>query len=157
MHHHFGSRFLIDTLYNLGFSSSSYSEVQKFEMNAAASRSSESENDNESFVQFIADNVDHNIRSLDGFGTFHGMGIIAASTPGIKTTRSVPRTNPSLKEITALARINIKFYKKQSNSIRQLKYEVFERREIGNQSWKLDLSSKVCWPKVLWKLVSYNA
>lgn len=96
MHHHFGTRFLIDTLYNFGFCSS-YSEVQKFEMNAPASRSSESENDNKSFVQFIADNADHNIRSLDGFGTFHGMGIIAASTPGIKTTRCVPRTNPSLK------------------------------------------------------------
>lgn len=60
MHHHFGSRFLIDTLYNLGFCSS-YIEVQNFEMNAATSRSSESENDNESFVQFIADNVNNNI------------------------------------------------------------------------------------------------
>lgn len=115
-------------------------------MNAAASRSSESEIENESFVQFIADNVDHNIQSLDGFGTFHGMGIIATSTPGIKTARSVPRTNPSLKEIIALAKINITFYKEQSNSIRQLKYEVFERREIGNQSLQLDLLSKVCWP-----------
>ncbi|CAG2196498.1 unnamed protein product [Mytilus edulis] len=94
MHHHFSSRFLIDTLYNLGFCSS-YSEVQKFEMNAAASRSTENENENQSFVQYIADNVDHNIRSLDGFGTFHGMGIIAASTPGIKTARSVPRANPT--------------------------------------------------------------
>ncbi|VDI57078.1 Hypothetical predicted protein [Mytilus galloprovincialis] len=103
MHHHFSSRFLIDTLYNLGFCSS-YSEVQKFEMNAAASRSTENENENQSFVQYIADNVDHNIRSLDGFGTFHGMGIIAASTPGIKTARSVPRANPSIKEITALAK-----------------------------------------------------
>ncbi|VDI55511.1 Hypothetical predicted protein [Mytilus galloprovincialis] len=98
------------------------------------------------FVQYIADNVDHNIRSLDGFGTFHGMGIIAASTPGIKTARSVPRTNPSIKEITALAKINIKFYKEQSNSFQKLKYEVFEKREIENKSWKLDLLSKICWP-----------
>ncbi|VDH88747.1 Hypothetical predicted protein [Mytilus galloprovincialis] len=97
MHHHFSSRFLIDTLFNLGFCSS-YSEVQKFEMNAAASRSTEIANENQSVVQYIADNVDHNIRSLDGFGTFHGMGIIAASTPGIKTARSVPRTNPSIKK-----------------------------------------------------------
>jgi len=27
----------------------------------------------------VADNVDHNIRTLDGEGTFHGMGIITAS------------------------------------------------------------------------------
>ncbi|CAG2218591.1 unnamed protein product [Mytilus edulis] len=145
MHHHFGSRFLVDTLYNLGFCSS-YSEVQKFEMNAAASRSTENENDSQSFVQFVADNVDHNIRSLDGFGTFHGMGIISASTPGIKTARAVPRTNPSIKEITALAKINIKFYKEQSNSFRQLKYEVLKKREMGNETWKLDLLSKICWP-----------
>lgn len=73
------------------------------------------------------------------------MGIIADSTPGIKTLRSVPRTNSSLKEITALTRIHINFYKEQSNSIRQVKYEVFERREIGNQSWKLDILPKVFW------------
>ena len=32
-----------------------------------------------SFTQFIADNVNHNIATLDGRGTFHGMGIIAAT------------------------------------------------------------------------------
>ena len=30
------------------------------------------------FVKYIADNVDHNSRILDGYNTFHGMGIIAA-------------------------------------------------------------------------------
>ena len=29
----------------------------------------------------VADNVDHNVATLDGQGTFHGMGIIAISTP----------------------------------------------------------------------------
>ena len=33
------------------------------------------------FTQFAGDNFDHNIRTLDGLGTFHGMGIIAISTP----------------------------------------------------------------------------
>ena len=32
------------------------------------------------FMQYVADNVDHNIHSLDGRRSFHGMGIIAAST-----------------------------------------------------------------------------
>ena len=27
------------------------------------------------FIQYIADNVDHNVITLDGSGTFHGMGI----------------------------------------------------------------------------------
>lgn len=29
------------------------------------------------FTQFVADNVDHNIRTVDGLETFHGMSIIA--------------------------------------------------------------------------------
>ncbi|KAK3105999.1 hypothetical protein FSP39_010552 [Pinctada imbricata] len=37
MHHHFGSILLLDTLNSLGFASS-YTEVQKFELNAAASQ-----------------------------------------------------------------------------------------------------------------------
>ena len=35
-------------------------------------------------VLFAGDNVDHNIITLDGKGTFHGMGMIAALTPGRK-------------------------------------------------------------------------
>ena len=146
LHHHFGSRFLIDTLYNLGFSSS-YSEVQRFEMNAAVSRNTEAvADDNHTFVQYVADNVDHNIRSLDGYGTFHGMGIIAASTPDTKTKRVVSRLNPSIGEINSLAKINIRFYKEQSNAFRALRFEILERREIANESWMIDLLSKVCWP-----------
>ena len=36
---------------------------------------------NNSFVQRSADNVDHNLATLDGKGTFHGMGIIASVAP----------------------------------------------------------------------------
>ena len=36
---------------------------------------------NNSFVQWSADNVDHNLATLDGKGTLHGMGIIASVTP----------------------------------------------------------------------------
>jgi len=37
------------------------------------------------FTQFVADNVDHNVRTVDGQNTFHGMGIIAACCfgPGV--------------------------------------------------------------------------
>ena len=30
------------------------------------------------FVQYVADNVDHNVCTLDGQNTFHGMGIIGS-------------------------------------------------------------------------------
>ena len=34
----------------------------------------------DSFVQWSSDNVDHNLVTLDGKGTFHGMGTIASVT-----------------------------------------------------------------------------
>ena len=36
------------------------------------------------FVHDVADNVDHNLRTLDGNEKFHGMGLIATVTPGTK-------------------------------------------------------------------------
>jgi len=36
--------------------------------------------DNRPFIQYVADNVDHNVRTLDGRGTFHGMSVISVST-----------------------------------------------------------------------------
>ena len=91
MHRQFGSRFLIDSLYSHGFCSS-YSEVQKFERSAAFHQGTEIEGiDNESFIQHIADNVDHNIRTIDGLNTFHKMSIIVAFIPGVTATKLVPK------------------------------------------------------------------
>ena len=65
MHHHFGSRFLIDSLHQHGFCS--YSEVQMFERNAAVASGTELNiPDGDCLVQYVADNVDHNIRTIDG-------------------------------------------------------------------------------------------
>jgi len=38
------------------------------------------DHDQRPFMQYVADNLDHNVRMLDGQGTFHGMGIISVST-----------------------------------------------------------------------------
>ena len=32
------------------------------------------------FIQWSADNVDHNVRTLDGKGTLHAMGIVCSAT-----------------------------------------------------------------------------
>ena len=80
MHHHFGSRFLIDALHCHGFCCA-YNEVQQFEGNAALSYNTDIPNYMSEFVQCTADNVDHNSRTLDGHNTFHGMGMIVVITP----------------------------------------------------------------------------
>eukprot|EP00745_Piridium_sociabile_P030468 TRINITY_DN50548_c0_g2_i2.p1 TRINITY_DN50548_c0_g2~~TRINITY_DN50548_c0_g2_i2.p1 ORF type:complete len:334 (+),score=67.94 TRINITY_DN50548_c0_g2_i2:176-1177(+) len=112
MHRTFGSRFLVDTLHRLGFCSS-YSEVRKFQRNAASTDGLNllpPVTDNNT-IQFVADNVDHNSATLDGRGTFHGMGIIATVTPGVKKSRQIPRKDVNLREIQALGQINIQFYR----------------------------------------------
>ena len=43
-----------------------------------------------SFLQHVADNVDHNVRTIDGHGTFHGMGILSVSTPGSQERKIIP-------------------------------------------------------------------
>lgn len=91
MHYHFRSKFLIDVLSAMGFCSS-YSEVQRFEENAASSVALDvldGVNLADRMLLLAADNVDHNIASLDGKGTFHGMGMIAAVTPGHKVTHTI--------------------------------------------------------------------
>ena len=66
--------------------------MHKFEQNAAHSHGTDIPNlTTQQFVQYAADNVDHNICTLDGHGTFHGMGMIAAVTPGTRSGQAIPR------------------------------------------------------------------
>ena len=69
----FGSRWLTDELFKLGFGIS-YNEVLKFKQACVINKSNALELYHEencsSFTQFIADNVDHNLVTLDGKGSF---------------------------------------------------------------------------------------
>ena len=81
--HMFGSRWLNTQLFKLGFSES-YSEVIRFKQTVAMIEEigvilqSSAAEDN--FTNLVGDNVDHNTTTLDGRGTFHGMGAIAVIT-----------------------------------------------------------------------------
>ncbi|XP_071165969.1 uncharacterized protein [Mytilus edulis] len=146
VHHNFASRFLVSTLNSLGFCSSYY-EVQKFESSAAAVQGVDLPGDiSSSFVQFVADNVDHNTRTIDGLNTFHGMGIIAGITPGTKRTQPIPRIAFSTDEIKALAKIEIKYYKPQSDRMAELSYAELKNLNTLDKTFRLDLLSVIIWP-----------
>ena len=72
LHYLFSSRLLIDHLHELGYCSS-YNEVTTYERSAATISSCEQKLEENSVVQHVADNADHNLCTLDGKGTFHGM------------------------------------------------------------------------------------
>jgi hypothetical protein len=53
------------------------------------------------FTQFSADNVDHNVCTLDGLGTFHSMGIISMTTANINLeTSSVVGSQLAISRLT---------------------------------------------------------
>ena len=81
--HVFGSKWLITQLSRLGFSIS-YDEVVKYKQSVIHNNNLDNlltEYLPGAFTQWVGDNVDHNLATLDGQGTFHGMGIIALTTP----------------------------------------------------------------------------
>ena len=115
---HYGSRQLIDILHSLGMSTS-YSEVRRYEYSRMCSNIPTEPQYSENLIQFVFDNADINTRTLDGHGTFHSMGGIRISTPPEKIcedTRVERLVPPSADIISALARRNITFYKRPTNS-----------------------------------------
>ena len=141
LHHHFASRFLIDSLHHHGFCCS-YQEVHKFERNAAQSYGTDIPNLTTEFVQYAADNVDHNIRTLDGHGTFHGMGMIAAITPGTRSSRSIPRVKVTPLDVAIVGRVQIRYHKEERRGMTAVTYQKFVNLQAKNNCENLD---------VLWK------
>lgn len=82
LEHVFGSKWLVVLLAKLGFSVS-YDETVRYKQNVLSSENITNyinKNFPGSFRHWIADNVDHQVATLDGKGTLHAMGIIVAST-----------------------------------------------------------------------------
>ena len=95
MHHHCASKFLTDSLSSHGFCSP-YTVVQTYELRATVSQRTDIPvYTPDIFVHHVVDNVDHSIRTLEGSGTFHGMGIIATMTPGIQCRKTGNRRRHS--------------------------------------------------------------
>lgn len=138
MHHHFASRFLIDSLHKLGFCCS-YQEVQRFERNAVMSNGTDIPDFSSEFVQYAADNVDHNIRTLDGNNTFHGMGMIAAITPATKTSRPILRAQVTSSDISTVGRIPIHYHKEESRGMTTLAYQKLVNMKAKDPTADLDL------------------
>ena len=70
---------LIETLNKHGFSSS-YAEEHRYKRCASMNQGLDIPGfPPGKFVQYVADNVDHDIRTTDGCDTFHGMGSMDVS------------------------------------------------------------------------------
>ena len=123
MHHHFASRILVDSLSEHGFCCS-YNEVQRYGRSCAVSNTTDvpgfSAGDH---LQYIADNVDHNLRIIDGHSTFHCMGIIYAITPARKVIGKNPRISMTNEDIIAVGSIDIKHFSSPCSGMNSLVYK----------------------------------
>jgi len=139
LHHLFGSKYIVEHLNRLGFCSS-YAEVKRFEQCAALSQGVNVYGTiPDSCIQFVAGNVDHNIRTQEGTGTFHGMGIIAAATPGTKQHTPIPRDiSVNAKSVTAVGKIPIRYHDPATVNL-SLVYEVLQDFKTEDDGRKLDL------------------
>lgn len=75
IHRKFGAKSLIDLLANFGFSGSYY-DANMLELSAIYHPQEPLPTD--TFTQFIFDNADFNVATLDGLNTFHSMGAFHA-------------------------------------------------------------------------------
>ncbi len=144
LHHHFASKFLIDSLNHHGFCSS-YSEVQKFIRSAAVTHGTDIPGYIPGhFVQYVADNVDHNIRTVDGKNTFHGMGIIATITPGTRNEQHIPRLSVTAEDIAAIGTVNIENFVPVTKGVRSLVYKDLADVHETDPTAGADTLWKVC-------------
>ncbi|KAE8743752.1 hypothetical protein FOCC_FOCC009627 [Frankliniella occidentalis] len=104
IHRHIGSRLVIDILHSLGYSAS-YGEVQIFLLSAATAGLPPQDANFGAFQQFVFDNADYNVRTIDGYNTLHNMGAIRATTPAASSSLpySIPRLrqNKGVQELTS--------------------------------------------------------
>ena len=110
----------------MGFSSS-YPEVQRFEVNAACSRApgvlGSDINILDTSLLFAGDNVDHNIITLDGKGTFHWMGMIAAITPGKQASQIISRQKIADLKLVERTQIDIIDYRYSKQINRNVEFQ----------------------------------
>lgn len=112
LHSRFGSKNLIQVLSTLGCCAS-YSETEILELSAILHPEEEAP---KGFHQFVADNADVNVCTLDGRGTFHSMGMIQSITP--KPTGS---SSQGIKRVTGT------YGKQIIRNTPQIRLQTFER------------------------------
>lgn len=61
------------------------------------------------FLHRVSDNVDHNIATLTGKDTFHGMGIIKVEQIQFETFRRIPRNQNRTPAVDFIKRHSIEF------------------------------------------------
>lgn len=114
--------------------------MQHFEKkNAALSHGTDIPGFTSQFFQYVADNVDHNIRTLDGKNTFHGMGMIAAVTPGSKKSNPILRVKVTAKDIASVGHVPVQYHREESLGMTAVTYGKLHDMKASDPTKHLDI------------------
>ena len=67
----------------------------------------------ESFMQYMADNVDNNVCTLNGLNTFHGIGITVTITPKVNSSIIAPKKIVFTDSLIQIGRIETKLIERR--------------------------------------------
>ena len=160
-HHLYQSKFLVDTLHEMGFSSSD-KEVVHFEKSAADSIAADMLVDDIGLLDMALllarDSAHHHILTIDGKGTFHGMGIIEALTHGQKKDHVTPRRNIANFDFSVKSKIPLTEYSFAKHVSHTITFEqlpaLVSRDKTIDVLWKLSLNIKQETPG--WQGMTHN-
>jgi hypothetical protein len=154
LHRQFGSQKLIDILSYLGLAAT-YKETSLYEASALFHPQPRiSSPDEGCFIQYVTDNADHNVATINGFNTFHSMGMIRIITPHDKMESETKMIRlkklPTEEEMFKVARIPIKFY--EIIGIKGLKKVTVQNIDCN----EISTSSMLRNADVLWLYAKWN-
>lgn len=137
----YGSKHLIELLSSLGYCTS-YSEATKFQLSSVLHPDT---NEASKFSQWVADNADVNICTIDGLSTFHSMGIIESVTPPPASTafNGIYRVSdvPSATVLGRYGNVPIHIFEKHHES----GHAKMETKPIKNLDPILPTASDILW------------
>lgn len=100
------------------------------------------------FTQWVADNVDHDMRTLTGMGTFHGMGIIVITSSKLKC-KVIQRLKHNTMKDLSIASVKIRPYDGSSYyGLLQLRFKPIKDLTLKNvhePEMNLDLVCHGAW------------
>ena len=145
LNHKYGHRDLIDLLYNFGFCSS-YSESCLYKKNASVAQGAgQCEVAANALLHLVADNVDHNAKTLDGEHSVHMIGQMGAITPDTGNQRNIPRKKVTLDDIRKIGQHKIFVQKDPKAVLKNIKCPSIRSLANDIQNNKLDILWHPLW------------
>ena len=134
----YGKRELVDLMNKFGFVAS-YAEAQRYKYNAAITQGIDVDKVSDTFMQYVADNVDHDSRTLDGNGTIHCMGSEVTLTPAVKSVRNIARKKINQDDLKQIGSINIVFQADPREVLSSVIYTKLDHQATNPDFPRIDL------------------